>query len=398
MKLLFTATAYPPSIGGAQLHTHALVRELSKRNETQVATIWDANRTDWLLGTTLRTRSEPHDYDIDGVRVRALGFSRRERLHALSAVARYYLTMPSAVVYLATQLLPKLRELLPSAAIVHNSRIGREPLTWASWLLAKERGVPFVLTPFHHPRWTGWRYRVYHELYRRADRILALTNAEKGALIRLGVAEDRITVTGGGPTLAPSSDPEGFRRKYGITGPMVLFLGQCFRYKGWRDLLAAAPLVWSALPETRFVFVGPSVGDSERVFNRLREQRIVRLGAVSLQEKTDAIAACDAVCLPSTQESFGMVFVEAWSLGKPVIGCPIPAVAELVHQGIDGLLVEQEPAAVAAAVSTLLADPARARQMGEAGRREVQQRYSWPLLANMTEAAFESALQRRTES
>ena len=53
MNLLYVLTAYPPSTGGAQLHTHLLAQQLLGGHSVQVITLWDENRTDWLLGTTL---------------------------------------------------------------------------------------------------------------------------------------------------------------------------------------------------------------------------------------------------------------------------------------------------------------------------------------------------------
>ena len=55
------------------------------------------------------------------------------------------------------------------------------------------------------------------------------------------------------------------------------------------------------------------------------DPRLIELGTVDLQQKTNALAACTLLCLPSTQESFGGVFTEAWSFEKPVIGANIPA-------------------------------------------------------------------------
>jgi glycosyltransferase involved in cell wall biosynthesis len=59
----------------------------------------------------------------------------------------------------------------------------------------------------------------------------------------------------------------------------------------------------------------------------VNDPRILELGSVDLQTKTDALEACTLLCLPSTQESFGGVYTEAWSFKKPVIGCDIPAVS-----------------------------------------------------------------------
>ena len=69
MRLLYSLTAYLPSIGGAQLHQHLLAQQLQKENYIQVATFWDQNRTDWLLGTTLNAQTHPYEYKVDGIPV-----------------------------------------------------------------------------------------------------------------------------------------------------------------------------------------------------------------------------------------------------------------------------------------------------------------------------------------
>ena len=72
MNLLYTLTAYPPSIGGAQLHAHLLARQMQMRHSVQVVSQWDDNRTDWLLGTTLRAPGQGRDYTVDGIDVHRL--------------------------------------------------------------------------------------------------------------------------------------------------------------------------------------------------------------------------------------------------------------------------------------------------------------------------------------
>jgi glycosyltransferase involved in cell wall biosynthesis len=393
MSFLYTITSYPPAVGGAQLHTHSLVRHIGREHSVRVAAFWDRNRTDWLLGTTLRAPPTPHTYTIDGVPVTRLHFSHTERLRALLPTATYYVRMRASIDALAGLIQPRLAELAAAhrPALVHNVRIGREPLSFASWRLARSLGVPFVFTPCHHPRWIGWRYRAYIDLYHRSDLVLALTEAECRELIALGVSLARIAVVGHGPELAPTADADSFRRGHGIEGPLVLFLGQHFAYKGFRALLAAAPLVWRRFPEARFAFIGPPIGDSEAAF-RGCDRRILRLGAVDLQTKTDALAACDLLCVPSTQESFGGVYTEAWSFGRPVIGARIPAVSEVIADGVDGFLVAQRPEEIADRIITLLAGGALAQRMGAAGKEKIEQRYTWHAIAQRTLAAYRSVV------
>jgi glycosyltransferase involved in cell wall biosynthesis len=126
------------------------------------------------------------------------------------------------------------------------------------------------------------------------------------------------------------------------------------------------------------------------LFFSVREPRLINLGSVDLETKTSALAACEFLCLPSSQESFGGVFVEAWSLGKAVIGGRIPPIASVIEEGVDGLLSTQSPEKLAGAINALLAEPQRAEAMGRAGWKKVQERFTWERLAEQTAAVYDS--------
>jgi glycosyltransferase involved in cell wall biosynthesis len=388
MNLLYSITAYPPAIGGAQIHTHLLVQQLHKNHQVQVVSSWDTNRSDWLLGTTLKAPGICNDYAIDGIPVHRIGLTAREKLAIAPFVQVYYPCMVRAITMISPYLEQHLTPYGAQADLLHNIRVGREILSYASFNTARRYDIPFVMTPLHHPRWVGWRYQAYIQLYRMADIILALTNAEKQTLVALGVSEDRIFITGIGPVLAENARPEQLLQEHSISGPFVLFLGQHYHYKGYRQILQAAPLIWRRVPEMNFVFIGPEAGHSEKYFKSIKDPRIHRLGKVSLQKKTDALAACSLLCVPSTQESFGGVYTEAWSLGKPVIGCNIPAVSEVITDGIDGYLLDQDPAQIADRIIYLLLNPTKAKSMGEAGKRKVEEYFTWHQIAQRTEQAY----------
>jgi glycosyltransferase involved in cell wall biosynthesis len=430
MRLLYTLTAYPPYVGGAQLLQHQVAQQLQRRvdrlaeasssrvethfehlssncltdvradfsinrfnhpsNDIQVVSHWDRNRTDWLLGTTLNAPIQGRDYQVDGIPIHRLGMTAAQKWPLLPWVLAYYPAMKQALPRIAAGLVKQLQPYADRADLVHNVRIGREALTEASYQVAQKRDIPFVLTPVHHPRWVGWRYREYLRLYRSADALIALTQAEKRILVELGVQPDRVHVTGMGPILADQADPAEFRRCYGLSAeaPMVLFLGQHYDYKGYRQVLQAAKLVWKRLPETQFVFIGPAVKQSERVFAEFADRRIHRLGNVDLQTKTAALAACTVLCVPSTQESFGGVYTEAWHFGKPVIGCRIPAVSEVIEEGVNGYLVDQSPAEIADRLNLLLSQPAHAQALGAAGQVKVAAHFTWPQIAQKTAAVY----------
>jgi glycosyltransferase involved in cell wall biosynthesis len=391
--LLFTITRYWPAIGGAELHTRELLKHLDGAFRPIVAAHWDTNRTDWLLGTTLLAPRYPKVYRDDARPVHLVAPTLTERIASAPLVVGYYPLLPLASARLGRTLARHLEAVEPAPALVHNVRSGREPLTLASRRLARSQGVPFVFTPNHHPRWVGWRYWVYHEVYRRADALIALTEAEKRTLVELGAAPERVHVTGIGPVLADAADAERARRTHDLPDRYVLFLGQMHAYKGLDAVLAAAPGVWHRHPDVGFVFAGPTTSYSQGLFARVADRKIRCLGRVDLQDKTDLLAGCEVVCVPSAQESFGGVIVEGWGLGKPVIAGPAPAAAEVIDDGVDGFFAPvQTGEAIASRLNQLLDDPDRATTMGERGRVKVQQRFGWAALASRMGSVYRSLL------
>jgi glycosyltransferase involved in cell wall biosynthesis len=131
---------------------------------------------------------------------------------------------------------------------------------------------------------------------------------------------------------------------------------------------------------------GPETEASRGFFAAQRDDRLVSLAALGLQDKTDALAACEAVCVPSLEESLGGVYLEAWTQAKPVIACPIPAVMQVVEDGCDGFLSPQEPEPLARALLACL--NGEGQRLGEAGRRKVAQRYSWERAAAQVETLY----------
>jgi len=392
LNLLFTQTAYPPSIGGAQIHLHQLCQKLSEQHTVKIASFWATNRTDWLLGTTWFAPGEM-EYETDNIPVRLIHFSLREKILMSPWVLGYYFWQSASIHKIAQVILPQLRSIGENADLVHHGRVGREPLAYASLALASEKNIPFVLTPYHHPRWSSRSYRNYHYLYRQADAVVALTSAEAQTLEDLGVKRERIFIVGTGGVLSDTYDPTGFRKKYCITNePLVLFIGQKYAYKGFTHLLKAASYVWAELPEVQFLFVGPRTRFSRRVFWFVRDSRIIELGRINAVEKTSALAACDVFCLPSRQESFGGVFLEAWGMSKPVIGADIPAVHEVIDNGKDGFICPPDPAVLAEHILILLNNQVLRMKMGAAGYLKAVRDYNWSVLAERTEAIYSQIL------
>ena len=393
-RLLMTTTAYPPSTGGVQAHIADLRRRLT-RYQADVATLWLENRTDWLLGTTLRLKEHQEKPVSPGVET--LGWTAATRRRMLPWVASYYALVPLAAQRLAGLIATDLDRLVrPEHALIHNHRIGREFLALASLRVARQRGLPFVLTPHHHPRWRGYRYSGWLRVYRSADVVLAHTNAELRELVRLGVPEDRLHVIWSAADDPLPGDAARFRSRFANPDdPLILFVGQMYEYKGIAELLAAADMLHARGVRANLAYIGPPTPFSQRFFGRQSRPWLRVLGPVSAQEKWDALEASTVVCLPSRNEAFGRIYVEAWTVGKPVIGGRIPAVADVVTDEKTGLLVAPGSATeLSQALERLLTNPALAAQLGAQGQRDVQARFNWPQVVARVESAYDAARER----
>jgi glycosyltransferase involved in cell wall biosynthesis len=116
------------------------------------------------------------------------------------------------------------------------------------------------------------------------------------------------------------------------------------------------------------------------------------LGRLSSEDLLDAYDACDVFVLPSRLESFGFVFIEAWSRRKPVIGdSGCPAVASLIEDSVDGYVCA-DAAGIAGRLNGLLANPELRKAMGDAGHAKVMKKYTWPAVAARVRSIYEACI------
>jgi glycosyltransferase involved in cell wall biosynthesis len=397
VHLLYASFGYPPVLGGAELHLHELARRMQRRGHgVEVVAQTMRDFVDVPAAAALRPESG-RAYEHEGVPVR---IPRRSRaLRARAAPWVWLHRRGGALARLASDriaalLAPSLRGALASASapdLVHAVRGGYGFLGEAALAHARALDRPFVFSRLLHAVDTDPQRTRYDRLARAADAVLALTEHERDVLVRdVGVAPDRVHVTGVGPVLAEKADVPSFRRALGLDAPYVLFVGRQVPSKGIEPLLGAAAIVWRERPDVHFVFVGPRTIPSGRLFARHRDPRIHDLGPVDLETKTDALAGCELLCLPSRKESFGGVLTEAWAFAKPVVASRIDALASIVEDGRTGRLAAPRPAPLAEAILALLRDPVAARALGEAGRAQARARYAWGRLAARTEAVYAS--------
>jgi glycosyltransferase involved in cell wall biosynthesis len=176
-------------------------------------------------------------------------------------------------------------------------------------------------------------------------------------------------------------------------GPIVLSAARLHEQKGLRYLLDAVPHV----PGARFVLAGE--GPERESLEAQSEGQGISSRVSFLGARSDVPAlleGCDVFVLPSLYEGLPLSVLEAMAAGKPVVATRIGGTDEAVVDGETGLLVPpRDSRALAAALTTLLADPARARAMGEAGRERVRRRFSSERMVADVTCVYEEILEAR---
>jgi phosphatidylinositol alpha-1,6-mannosyltransferase len=204
-------------------------------------------------------------------------------------------------------------------------------------------------------------------------------------------------------TYHPAVDGRPVRQRHGLgASPVCVCISRLVPRKGQDRLIQAWPRVVARVPEARLLLVGG--GPYERRLRRLAAaspvaDRIHLAGEVAWEDLPAHYAAGDVFAMPCRTrwlgldlEALGVVFLEAAAAGLPVVAGRSGGAPETVVEGVTGTVVDgRRPGPVADAVAGLLADPARARAMGAAGRRRVEDELSWAAVVARLQRLLASA-------
>ncbi|MGC8555951.1 MAG: glycosyltransferase family 4 protein [Conexivisphaera sp.] len=207
----------------------------------------------------------------------------------------------------------------------------------------------------------------------------------------LGVPADKVDVIPNGftPLAPPDADPAAIKRRYASDSErMVFFVGRMVHEKGVSVLVDAALELLGRRRDVKFVLAGDGplrLDLMRRVESSGLAEKFYFLGFVSDEELAELYAAADLAVFPSIYEPFGIVALEAMSMGKPVVVSDVGGLAEVVENGVNGLKFPCcDPHALAWAISWMLDHPDEASRMGAEGARIARERYSWDVLSGRT--------------
>jgi len=185
------------------------------------------------------------------------------------------------------------------------------------------------------------------------------------------------------------------RFKIGLMDPTILFVGRMTYQKGPDLLVEAIPDVLKDYPQARFIFVGD--GDMKNhLTNRVQHLGVSHAtrftGFLHEDEKIGLLKSCDAVCVPSRNEPFGIIVLEAWAAGKPVIAIHGTGAGEIVWHDVTGLKVYGYPNSIAWGVKSIFSNFDKAREMGKNGRQAAEKEFNWDKIARETLNVYQEVM------
>ncbi|GIK56232.1 MAG: glycosyltransferase family 4 protein [Chloroflexi bacterium] len=412
MRILMLSPAYPPFPGGGERYVAALAAELARRGHEVTAVTSAATLEKMLWQGTGPER--PIAAVEEGVTVIRCGLRPFPGGRPALMAWRKAMVMVSMLPGNQTAVLSRMARYIPPITrlettlsslprrfhVVHGFNISWEWPMLAGWQFARQQYIPYVATPFAHLG-TGHdrvtrNSTMTHQLrlLADADRVLALTEIEKSGLAAWGVSPDRLDVVGTGLDSLPVwPEPAPLLAQHHVQPPYVLFVGRTSSEKGAIDAAQAVLALRRQGTAVTLLLIGQPAPEFDRFYARLSEQDkqgVRPLGILSDADKHGLLAGAAALLLPSRTDSFGIVLLEAWAHGVPVIAARAGGIPGVVDDGHNGLLVQfGDVPDLSQAIYQLLADEALRTRLGQHGRAKIETIYIWTAVADRVLANYE---------
>lgn len=376
MKLAVVVQRYGADInGGAELHARYVAEHLARHYEVEVLTTCARDYVTWANEVPAGLE------DVHGVRVRRFPvaherdvrvFARRQeavfdRVHSIrDELAWLDAEGPTS---------PALRRYIADRAGAYDVFIFFSYRYWHAYHGVRAVNDRAVLVPTAE-RDPAIGLAIFPPLF-RAVRAIMFNSFEERAMIRhvTGTADLPGTVVGIGSEIPNRPDADRFRQEFGITQPFAIYVGRIDENKGCGELFDNFQWYARSMPgELHLVLIGKSILPIPD------HPRIHHLGYLTDRQKFDAIAAADALIMPSYFESLSMVALEAWALGKPVLAnarCDV-----LKGQSIrsNAGLYYDSYAEFAEALYAIVSSHSLRHALGENGRAYFKRHYTWPVI------------------
>lgn len=349
---------------------------------------WRGGQSQALL--TLRGLRE-RQLPVELVAARDSSLARRSREAGITvhAVARFGLRARAAAA---------MRKLLSKDSwdLVH---LNEPHALTAAWLADAHKKLPLLFSRrIGFPLREGWVSRARYEA---VERFLANSKQVAQSLLDCGIVPERISIVNEGVeiTQLPSLERRSrARSRWGAEDHEFLFgcVGVFVPEKGQRHLIEALAEVRRSYPQARLMLAGDGHcrGELEALAKRLAQSEAVLFPGF-VNEVAEVYEALDAFVFPSEFEGLGTALQAAMAAGLPSISTKRGALAEVVDHERTALVAEPNGREFAAAMLRVMTDAGLRGRLSEAGRREVQERFSAERMVERTHEVYEDVLAKR---
>lgn len=215
-----------------------------------------------------------------------------------------------------------------------------------------------------------------------AKRVTAVSATLKNEVMNLyNVPEWKIDVVQNGIVqrqFRADIDAGKVKQAYGIHpyAPLILFIGRLVYQKGPDLLIEAMRKVCQNHGDAKLIVAGE--GDMRQFLQeRAKDLPANFIGYIPDSEYIRLLNACDLVVIPSRNEPFGLVLLEAWSAEKGVVASNVGGLSENIDTFVDGVKVEPDAGSLAWGINSVIDDPLQAIAMGKRGRKKVERIFLW---------------------
>ncbi|MFZ5364044.1 MAG: glycosyltransferase family 4 protein [Patescibacteria group bacterium] len=268
------------------------------------------------------------------------------------------------------------------------------PVGTAVMILNKIFKIPYfvschgmdILTAAENPQ----KKKLMIKILEQATGVVANSEFTKNELIKLGVAENKITIVHPCPSSGDGIAPEKLseiKNRLGLADKkIILTVGRLVERKGYDKVIEALSKILEKVPNAIYVIIGdgPEKENLKSQISNLKlENDVLLLGGVSEEKKNAFYQLCDVFAMTPRQidadvEGFGTVYLEANSFGKPVVAGRSGGIAEAVVDGVTGIIVAPENIdQISEAVIKILSDENLAKNLGEEGKKRVEKEFIW---------------------
>ena len=402
MRIVHVTPGYWPGVGGTETHVQRVSEGLAARgHHVTVLTIRGHGATEALapLGSELVNSVHVIRFAENVLLERLVRLRGAYRL--LGALKRQH--QARMILRGPLSLLLFLKLLRCNADIVGVFGWAKYLLPWKVCLAKRIRRWQVVGIPLFHTEEAWSREAVFPPLVSLCDAIITNTDHEKQFVEEHVSRQVRILVGGVGIDSDAFSgrDAEQIRTRYHMgTGPVVGYVGRMVASKGVAELIKAMRVVWRWHPDALLVLAGPPPRGKRRADRRVvqtlsglsaaERAHVLLLGEFHERDKASLFESFDVFAMPSTGESFGIAYLEAWMCRKPVIGASVGSTPSVIRDGVDGFLVDpNDPRQIGQAIVRLLNDPAERARLGQAGHVRTMAEFTWERVVDRIEGLYE---------